>query len=189
MTRVAFFAAWVALVALGFGPLAPAEPRPDQTEWLIRLLTGDWAGENPAVVAEFCLMGLWPPLLALLLRDRWRERPVPAWPFLLASVGLGCYALLPWFFLARPGSPPRPPGLLGRLAGAALALTSAGFLAWGLLAGDLPAFWQGVQTDPFLWAMTLDFAAFWALSITLAPGHLAGALPLVGPGLQATLGR
>ncbi len=173
MSRAAPLVAWILLVAVAFGG-APDGARPDQTAWLLRLLTGDWAGENPMVVAHFQLMGLWPLAFALLLRRHWRDRPVPAWPFLLGSLALGCFVLLPWFATrAEPISlPDRSPWLVA--TGGALGLVAAGFLAWGLLAGDVAAWWQGVRTDSFLWAMSWDFLAFTLLLVVTLARRVRG---------------
>ena len=188
MHRLVPLLAWILLVVVAFGPWAPAEARPDQTEWLIRLMTGDWEGENLLVVAEFQLMGIWPVLCALLLRAEWRARPVPAWPFLLASFALGCFVLIPWF-ATRPAEPlelappSRPRGFLA----AVLGLVAAALITWGTAFGDPVDFVASVSTNPFLWAMTWDFGAFAALFAVVAirasdhPLRWLCLVPVLGP--------
>ena len=51
------------------------------------------------LVAEFCMMGLWPLLIALQCAAVLGHRPArfcpPLGAFLLLSAGLGCFALAP----------------------------------------------------------------------------------------------
>lgn len=173
--RIAYGIAWAIGMGLAFG-LAPPN-RPDLWDWLVRLLTGQWTGENPLVVAHFQLMGIWPMLCAALLRREW-ARPVrlPAWPFLLGAFGLGCFVLLPYLFLRRApalGDPGVP-----RLVWGALGAAFAGFLGWGLVAGDLPAWLHAVRTDGFMWPMAWDFLLFAGVFAAEARGRLSGAAPL-----------
>ncbi len=161
MQRAAWFALWLVLVVVAFGPAPPS--RPDQTAWLLDLMLGRWGDENPLIVGEFWLMGVWPLLMGLLLRDHWRARPIPAWPFLLGSFALGCFALLPWFWLRRepaPSGPPAPAWAGTPRAPVALGVVSAGILAWALVAGDPADFARAFREEGFIWAMTFDFLAF-----------------------------
>jgi hypothetical protein len=153
---------WVSMLVVGFGFSPPS--RPDTLAWVLRLLRGDWGGENPYVVAHFQLMGLWPLAFGLHLADRWRARPVPAWPFLLGSLALGMYALLPWFALPRrdPG-PPGPRWARSPWGPRGLAATGLGFVGWALVTGDVRAYWDTVVSDGFVWPMTVDFVAFAAV--------------------------
>lgn len=167
--RIAYGIAWIGVTAVAFG-LAPPN-REDLWEWLVRLLTGDWAGENPLVVAHFQMMGLWPLAMAALWRREWhRAGRLPAWPFLLAALGLGCFVLVPYALLRKepalgdPGVPRWIWGLLG--AG------FAGFGAWGLAAGDVGAWVAGVRTDGFLWPMAWDFLLFCGFFAAEARGRL-----------------
>jgi hypothetical protein len=84
---------------------------------VLRLLTGQWDGEEPVVVALFNLMGVWPFVLAAQLAPWLRRRPLPLWPFALGSMVLGAFVLLPGLAVAghlsrwgdgRAGSPDRP---------------------------------------------------------------------------------
>ena len=202
MTRLVALAAWVALVAVAFGASPP--PRPDQGAWLVRLLSFDLAGIDPWVVAHFNAMGLWPPLLAVLLRDRlfspWRLGAAPAWPFVAGSVVLGAFALLPWAVLGHAPSPTPPPRLLRWLAHPAvpalIGLVALVTFAWAAATGDLAAWLTSVRTEQFMWAMTFDFGALCGISIAAAalvraerpaPSPAWCVLPLVGAAIWATL--
>lgn len=191
MTRRAAAIGWLALVVVGFG-LAPPS-RPDQLDWVLALLLGRWEGEEPWVVAEFQMMGLWPALVGLLLRGDWRARPVPAWPFVLASFGLGCYALLPWFVLrsgdrGAPGPGPFARSDLPYALAVGAATLAVGAVATGGAAGPA-GFAHAVRTDGFVFPMTFDFLAFWLVSVVEARARTRGTpwawalLPLVGLGL------
>lgn len=199
--RTAAWATWLALLAAW---VLAAPPQPDDVgAWVVRILTGDWAGEEPLLVAEFQLMGIWPLAFTALLARDLRDRPLPAWPFLLASVAIGAFGLLPWLGLRRWDAPRRREA--GRVEAAAaspilgliVAALSIGWIGWGLVHGDPEAFLARRATDGFVWVMTWDFCALWAWSVVLAvreaTGHgapLRGALavlPGVGAGLWAAL--
>jgi hypothetical protein len=151
---------WAVLAFLGFGPWSPPS-RENQGEWIFRLATFQWEGENQAVAAQFMIMGVWPLLTALLFADRWRSRPLPLWIFHVTSFVNGCYSLLPGIALSDPArSKPAPAWARHPLAPILLGLAGCGLLAYGLVAGDLPGFVHTFRTDGFVWAMTWDFFAF-----------------------------
>jgi hypothetical protein len=169
--RSAYAIVWLLAVAVAFG-LAPPN-RPDLWPWLGRLLTGDWAGENPLVVAHFQMMGLWPLAMAALWRKEWR-RPgrLPAWPFLLGGFALGCFAILPYAALRRDRAdgPPGVPAWVWGLIG----IGFAGFTVWGLAAGDFGGWLAAVRSDGFMWPMAWDFALFAGLFAMESRGRLWG---------------
>lgn len=182
--RIAAAALWVALMTLALTSSAPT--RPDQTEWILRLLAGQWDGEEPLVVALFNGMGLWPFVLAAQTAPWLRGRPVPLWPFALLSLAVGAYVFLPGLVLHGRALPPArwqravaAPAWRALLAVAALALAG-----WGALAGHPAAFAAAFRGDAFVHAMTLDFCALWAASILVARERggrwwLAG-IPILG---------
>ncbi len=169
--RSAYAILWLLGVAVAFG-LSPPN-RPDLWPWLIRLLSGDWAGENPMVVAHFQMMGLWPLAMAALWRKEWhRPGRLPAWPFLLGGFVLGCFVILPYAVLRRERAegPPGVPAWVWAL----LALGFAGFSAWGLLAGDWAGWLAAVRTDGFMWPMAWDFGLFVVLFAAESRGRFWG---------------
>lgn len=184
MNKIPALLLWLALIAVGCG-LGPPN-RPDLGAWVVDLLLGRWEGQPPWVVAEFQWMGLWPALVGLMLRPDWRGRP-PAWPFLLASLALGCYALLPWFVLRSGPRAQREGGGLSRWEiPAVLGLIATALLAWAAASGDPAEIGRAMLSDGFVWSMSLDFLAFWVTSVAEARARARAAawqwtlLPLVG---------
>lgn len=166
--RGGLFALWVALV--GYAALFAPEARPDQTAWIWRLLTGDWAGEDPWVVVVFNLLGVWPFAMAALLAPMLRRAPVPLWPFALSSFAIGAFGLLPGLALGGETQPMARwqrwlfhPVLRVSLAAVVLVL-----VAWGVAAGQPAVFLDAFATEQLVHVMTFDFAALWITSIVVA---------------------
>lgn len=172
--------------ALLFSPSA----RPDQTEWVIRLLTGDWAGEEPSVVALFQLMGVWPVAMLALLAPRLRRSPVTLWPFVLGSMVLGAFSLLPGLALGGATAPvARWQSWVGSRGLASLLLAAAVVLfGWAAVAGSPSRFLEIWRTDQFVHIMALDFVALSVASVVIAheqrealgPNWWWAAVPLLG---------
>ncbi|MFT4626484.1 MAG: hypothetical protein ACI8PZ_005161 [Myxococcota bacterium] len=148
---------WLALIATAF--LAPPN-RPELLAWLIDLMTGEWGGHEPWVVAHFQLMGVWPALLALLLRG---DGP-RSWPFRAGAFALGCFALLPWLALRTEGRPAPPDRLWGGVA-VALGVVAAALVAWAALFGSPAAWVSEASADGFVFVMAFDFVAFWLVGL------------------------
>jgi hypothetical protein len=172
---------------LGEALLFAPPQRPDQTEWVLRLITGDWSGEEASVVALFNLMGVWPLAMGALLAPRLRRSPVPLWPFVLGSMALGAFVLLPGLALGAGSGPvARWQTWLGsRGFAAALLVAALGLMGWALVAGDPTAFARVWRTEQFVHVMSHDFVALWLTSMVAA--HELGedrwgwtAVPLLG---------
>jgi len=90
-----------------------------------------------------------------------RMQKIPAWPFVLASVGTGVIGLLPYYALREPnqefsGSKDSWLKILDAHAtGIILSLSAIALLAYGLLFGDWGNFVEQYQTSKFIHAMTL----------------------------------
>lgn len=170
MTRTFAAALWIAFFAAA-ALFAPAT-REDVWPWCEALLRGDFAGTDPTVVAHFQLMGVWPLTYLVLLRRDLLARPLPALPFVLGSMALGAFVLLPWFIL-RPAARPQQDDKVAQLLGhvvvrAAISVMAAGLIGWGLATGDLSAWAQVRATEGFVWTMTIDFGILWAVSALVA---------------------
>ena len=151
---------WLLLVA-DLALLSPP-PAPEQGAWIQEALRGQWHGKNPATIALFNIMGLWPFAFASRLSGELRAR-LPAWPFVLGSVVVGAFALLPYLVL-RPTPPPgRDPGwglrwLAHPAVLAVLGIAALGMAGWGLLRGDLAALATAFRTEQLVQVMSLDCA-------------------------------
>ena len=192
VTRIGALVLWVGLIA--WAALGTPPARADLVGWAMSLAIGDWTTEDPFIVAVFNSMGMLPVLFAHLLHKQLRARPVPAWPFVVASMGIGIFALLPWVALAR--SDPQParlrPTLRRLLSGWAVPL-SAGLLLgglgiWGVVQGSPVVYFERMQTDGFLMVMIVDFYLLHALfgGLAWSQGHRwwpVALVPFCGPAL------
>lgn len=172
-----FGALWLGFSVYAFG-FAPPD-RPDTFELIVRMATGDWAGINPAVLALFNLMGIWPLIYAYVLLADGRGQRLWAWPFVTASFGVGAFALLPYLALRRPN-----PSLAGtrdwllkfcdrRLLALPLLLATIALLVWGIGWGDWADFGQQWRSDRFIHVMSLDFCLLTLLFPTILGDDLA----------------
>uniref|UniRef100_B8HVW6 DUF2834 domain-containing protein n=1 Tax=Cyanothece sp. (strain PCC 7425 / ATCC 29141) TaxID=395961 RepID=B8HVW6_CYAP4 len=175
--RFAFGLLWLGLVSYAF-LLAPPD-HPDTLSLIQNLSTGKWEGINPLVVALFNLMGIWPMIYSCLLCFDGRGQKVPAWPFALASFGVGAFALLPYLALRQPN--PHFEGkkswllqvLDSRWLGLILTLGAIALVAYGLIGGDGQDFIQQWQTQRFIHVMSLDFCLLSLLFPVLLRDDLA----------------
>jgi len=209
MNRFIFWALWLGFILYAF-ILAPPD-RADTADLILRLSTGAWEGINPAIVALFNAMGIWPMVYAAVALIDGHGQKLRAWPFVLASFAVGAFALLPYLALRQPNLTFSGPsfsgarGLLLRLLesrwlGALLAAGAIALAAFALLKGNWPDFWQEWQTSRFIHVMSLDFVALWLLFPVLLKDDMARrgltqswhplavlALPLVGACLYLAL--
>ena len=154
MSRRTALLLWIALVAVAV--VAPPT-RPDLWEWVGRVMSGDWSGENPLLLAHFNLMGIWPVLFGLLLAPQWRDRPLPSWPFVVASMMTGAFSLLLFFvFRGGPAERARRPDWTRWLT-LTMGVMGAGLVAWGLLAGDMTDWIRQWRSEGLVFIMAADF--------------------------------
>lgn len=91
---------WVGFTVYAFF-LAPP-PQPDTLALITDLSTGQWQALNPAIVALFNVMGIWPMIYGCLVFIDGYQQKLWAWPFALLSLGIGAFALLPYLALRPP---------------------------------------------------------------------------------------
>lgn len=193
------------LIWLGFSLYAFVLAPPDQInslELIQNLVTINWEGINPLIIALFNLMGIWPMIYGSVLFADGCEQKLPAWPFASLSFAVGAFALLPYLALRQSPQPELAAesnrtlkfwdsrGLGIGLLGGAIAL-----LAYGLSQGDWADFVHLWQTSRFIHVMSLDFCVLSLIfpALLIADAHRRGLstqtplfwgaalIPLLGP--------
>lgn len=196
--KIAFLLLWVAFVIYAF-LFAPPD-KPDTLQLIINLSTGNWVGINPIIISLFNIMGIWPIIYACVLLIDGRGQKILAWPFVVASFGVGAFAILPYLALRPPN--PSFSGeknlalkvLDSRITGIVLTIGVVILVAFGVLNGDWSDFVRQWQTSRFIHVMSLDFCLLCVLFPALLGDDLArrgvnnpgvfwaiALLPLFGP--------
>ena len=194
--KLLFGAIWLGFVVYAFG-FAPPD-RPETFSLIMRLSTGQWEGINPLIVSLFNAMGIWPLLYSgLLLVDGDGQR-LKAWPFAVASMAVGAFAILPYLALRTPHqswSGQKHWGLKlwdSRWIGVAGLGGAIACLSFGLTQGDWADFVRQWQSSRFIHVMSLDFCLLSLLFPVLVSDDLIRrqersallwltVLPLLGP--------
>lgn len=189
---------WLALVVIA---IVSPPARPDLVLWLKMTLVGYWIGQEAWLVAAFNLVGVAGLVAAGVLGPDLRARPLPAWPFVLGSLAIGGYALLPWLVLTGDGGEGHAPlpraidGLGGRRWGVVMSLLSAAALGAGLWWGDPMGYLAIARSEGFAFVMSFDFVALWLVTLMMvrrrSPSRawLLAVIPVLGPSLWMATGR
>ena len=157
--KIAFWLIWGGFIAYVFLIAPPIQP--DTLKLLQNLFTGQWKLINPIILSEFSLVGICLLMHSCLMFFDGRMQKIPAWSFVLASVGTGVIGLLPYYALREPnqefsGSKDSWLKILDAHAtGIILSLSAIALLAYGLFFGDWGNFVEQYQTSKFIHAMTL----------------------------------
>jgi hypothetical protein len=189
---------WIGLVSYAV-LLAPPD-RPDTFLLIQKLSTAQIEGINPAIVALFNLMGIWPLVYCGILFTDGRSQRVPAWVFAIASFAVGAFALIPYLALRQPNLPftGQKNWVLklwdSRGLGVLLTIGAIGLLIYGITQGNWPDFGQQWQTNRFIHVMSLDFCMLSVLFPALLRDDLGrrglkdprifwavSLIPLIGP--------
>ncbi len=175
--RVGFGLLWVAF--LGYATVLAPPDQPETLDLIVNMSTGEWDGINPAILALFNLMGIWPFLYLMFLYSDGRGQRLPAALFGVVSFATGAFAILPYLALRRPN-----PGFAGpvgwwlrihdsRWLGVVLLVASVVLVGWGVTAGDWGDFVSQWQTSRFIHVMSLDFLMLSGLIIALLGDDMA----------------
>ncbi|XP_051151899.1 uncharacterized protein LOC127265915 [Andrographis paniculata] len=215
-TSFLLFGFWLGLMYYVFF-LAPNQTPTTDVYFVKKLLfwiRDDGFEMNRVLVAVWNMMGIWPLVYSMLLIPTARsyKSKIPVWPFLLLSLFGGIYALLPYFVLWRPPSPPvakselkgRALKILDSKITAGIALAGGiGLMVYGLSAGGdgWKEFYQYFQASKITHITTIDFllcsafAPFWVYNdmTTRKWGDKGSwlipvsAVPLLGPSIYLLL--
>jgi hypothetical protein len=175
--KIGFWLLWLGFVTYAFVFAPPNQP--DTLELITNLSTGKWAGINPLIVSLFNLMGVFPLIYSCVLFIDGRGQKIPAWIFVVFSMGVGAFALLPYLALRQPN--PTFPGqkntflkiLDARLTGVVLSIVAIALVAYGLGKGDWADFVRQWQTSRFIHVMSLDFCLLCGLFSALLGDDMA----------------
>ncbi len=177
LRKIGFGLLWLSFVIYAFAFAPPQQP--DTFDLIAKLSSGQWDGINPAIIALFNLMGIWPMIYACLALIDGAGQRIPAWPFVVSSFAVGAFALLPYLALRQPNptfTGPKNTLLslvdspwLGRL----LAIGSIVLVGYGLLNGDWRNFSEQWQTSRFINVMSLDFCLLCAVVAPLLKDDMA----------------
>ncbi|CAF1960064.1 unnamed protein product [Brassica oleracea var. botrytis] len=212
-SSVLLFALWGALLYYCFN-LAPDQTPTQDLYFLKKLLNlkgDDGFRMNQILVGLWYIMGLWPVVYAMLLLPTGRSK-TQAWPFVVFSFFGGVYALLPYFALWNPPSPPVseselrqwPFNVLESKVTAGVTLVAGlGLILYALVgnAGDWKEFYQYFRESKFIHVTSLDFcllsafAPFWVYNDMTARKWFdkgrwllpVSVVPFLGPSLYLLL--
>ena len=151
---------WIVFIIYGFLLAPPGQP--NTIELITNLSTGNWDNINPLIIAVFNSIGIVTFIYVCLLLIDGREQKIVAWPFAIASLGVGTFAILPYLILREPN--PKFSGdknLLiklsdSRLFHIILTITLLFFIIWGFTSGNWSDFLYEWQTRRFIHVMSLD---------------------------------
>ncbi|XAR55242.1 hypothetical protein NMG60_11035263 [Bertholletia excelsa] len=181
-TSILLFLLWAGLIYYVFNLTPNQTPSRDEyfLKKLLNLKGDDGFRMNEVLVSLWYIMGLWPLVYSMLLLPTGRssKSKIPVWPFLMLSCFGGAYALLPYFVLWKPPSPPIEEPELRRwplnflesklTAGISLA-AGLGIIVYAGLANEdvWKEFYQYFRESKFIHITCIDFsllsafAPFW----------------------------
>ena len=150
------------LYVLLFAPPLQADTfQPVQT-----LLTGQIPRINPVFLSLFSMIGVWLLIYSCLIFADGRMQKLPAWAFMLASVGSGTIGLIPYLALREPNQQFSGKKYVwlewldSHSTGGILTVSTIVLLAIGCFFGDWSNFMHEFNTNRFIHAMSLAFCLF-----------------------------
>lgn len=159
---------------------------------ITKLTLREWAGINPLIIAIFYIMGVFPLLYAaFLLFDDSAEQKISPYPFAIAAMGFGAFALLPYFVLRQSNTVWHGQKNLwlkildSRLMAIMSSVTIIVLLVWGVTQGNWSDFVTQWQSTQFVNVMSLDFCVLCCLFLAILPDDLERRK--VEPGLLKTV--
>lgn len=162
--RAGLWAVWIGFIVYVLLVAPPLQP--DTFQPLQTLLSGQIPSVNPVLISLFSLVGIWIVIYSALIFIDGRTQQLPAWAFILASLGTGILALIPYLALRQPNqqfSGSKDPWLAwldSQATGVILTISTLLLLAYALVFGDWSAFATEFQTNKFVHGMSLAFCLF-----------------------------
>ena len=161
INKLLFGGIWLGFVvyAVVFAP----PQQPDTWDLIANLSTGNIQGINPLIVSLFNLMGILPAIYASFLLVDGRGQKLPAWIFVVVSLGTGAFAVLPYLALRKTnpvwtGSKNLLLNILeSPVTAIILTVATLSLIFFGFTKGDWFDFVQQWQTSKFIHVMSLDF--------------------------------
>jgi hypothetical protein len=141
----------------------------DTFQPLQTLLSGQIPLINPVILSLFSMVGIWLLIYSCLIFADGRMQPLPAWMFVLASVGTGVIGLIPYLALRQPNrsfSGEKDAWLAvldSQKTGVVLAISTVILVAFAVVWGDWAGFAQEFMTNKFVHGMSLAFCLFCVL--------------------------
>lgn len=159
LKKLGFWLIWIGFIAYVIFFAPPLQP--ETLTLLKKLFTGQWQLINPIILSIFSMVGICILIHSCFMFFDGRMQKIPAWVFVVASVGTGVIGLLPYFALREPNqefSGEKDAWLKwldSRSTGVILSLSTSAILSYGLLFGDWGDFIQQFQNSKFINAMNL----------------------------------
>lgn len=141
----------------------------DTFQPLQTLLAGQIPLINPVILSLFSMVGIWLLIYSCLIFADGRVQSLPAWAFILASVGSGVIGLIPYLALRQPNqsfSGEKDAWLTvldSQKTGVVLTISTVILVAFAVIWGDWSGFAQEFMTNKFVHGMSLAFCLFCVL--------------------------
>lgn len=164
--KIGFWLLWQAFIGYS---LFLAPPLDADLQSLKGLLSGTLPPLNVVSIAVFSLIGMWVAIYSCVLFADGRMQQIPAWPFLLGSLGTGVISLIPYLALREPSQVfvgPKDNWLRfwdSHLTAIAITVSTGSFILAAVLWGDWSQFADQLQTSRFIHVMTLALGLFTVL--------------------------
>ena len=174
--KIGLWLLWQAFIVYS---LFLAPPLDADLQSLKELLTGQLPPLNIVAIAVFSSIGMWIMIYSCVLFADGRMQQIPAWPFLLGSLGTGVISLIPYLALREQSQVfvgPKDSWLRfwdSRLTAIAISVSTAIFIVAALLWGDWSQFFDQLQTSRFIHVMSLALCLFTVLFPTVLGDDMA----------------
>jgi hypothetical protein len=178
LRRLLFGSIWLALVTYAIVVSSSKNSFSEDFDLIINLSLGHLEGINPIITAIFYIMGVFPVVYAAFLLFDDTTAKISPYPFAIASIGVGAFALLPYLALRQPHTTENIEKnwllkiLDSRLLAIISSLTIIILVTWGIINGNWSDFAIKWQNSRFVEIMSLDFCTLSCLLPAVLPNDL-----------------